>query len=151
MNDILFHGKTKESHVSRLLTNYRIITSYCPPNATTSWKASIRITSTRCHPSNSTPPDRRCPHFPPQSLPAWDRIMEKHNAHMFNMMVMDREDFDAYCVWRFPILFGCVKRLPPPKKNSTTHSTRATLAASANCSWTPGYSPTIRITLNYPQ
>lgn len=32
---------------------------------------------------------------------------------MFNMMVMDKADFDAYCTWLFPILFECTKRLPP--------------------------------------
>lgn len=49
----------------------------------------------------------------PQSIPAWDQVMGRRSAHMFNMMVMDKADFDAYCTWLFPILFECTKRLPP--------------------------------------
>lgn len=43
---------------------------------------------------------RRCPAF----SEAFDRVMSRTCAHMFNMMVMSREKFDAYCAWLFPIL-----------------------------------------------
>jgi hypothetical protein len=31
--------------------------------------------------------------------------MKGTSAHMFNMMIMSKEKFDAYCQWLFPILF----------------------------------------------
>ena len=32
-------------------------------------------------------------------------VMNGHKAHMFNMFIMKKTDFDAYCAWMFPILF----------------------------------------------
>lgn len=38
-------------------------------------------------------------------LPAFDKIMKRTWAHMFNMFIMKKELLDAYCSWMFPILF----------------------------------------------
>lgn len=38
-------------------------------------------------------------------LPAFEKVMNKRSAHMFNMFVMQKEYFDAYCEWLFAILF----------------------------------------------
>lgn len=43
-------------------------------------------------------------------LPAFDRQMERTGAHMFNMMVMRSDYFDAYCKWLFSVLFEVEKR-----------------------------------------
>lgn len=51
----------------------------------------------------------------PESVPAWDQVMQSRSAHLFNMMIMDREDFDAYCAWLFPILFELTSRLDPAR------------------------------------
>jgi hypothetical protein len=40
----------------------------------------------------------------PDYLPAFDMMMKRRSAHMFNMFVMKKEQFDAYCdvyFWRF--------------------------------------------------
>jgi hypothetical protein len=41
----------------------------------------------------------------PAYLKAFDDVMKGTSAHMFNMMIMSKEKFDAYCQWLFPILF----------------------------------------------
>lgn len=40
----------------------------------------------------------------PGYLPAYDKFMKKRSAHMFNMFIMKRDKFDAYCQWMFDIL-----------------------------------------------
>lgn len=40
----------------------------------------------------------------PSALPFFDVQMQRTGAHMFNMMVMRADLFDAYCAWLFPIL-----------------------------------------------
>lgn len=42
----------------------------------------------------------------PTAVPFFDVQMKRTHAHMFNMMVMREELFDAYCAWLFPILEG---------------------------------------------
>lgn len=39
--------------------------------------------------------------------------MEKSKAHIFNMLIMDRNEFNSYCKWLFPILFELTHRLDP--------------------------------------
>lgn len=41
----------------------------------------------------------------PEYLPAFDLVMNKTSAHMFNMLIMKRTILDSYCSWLFPILF----------------------------------------------
>lgn len=40
----------------------------------------------------------------PQALPAWDTVMRRRSGHRFNMFIMRKEPFEAYCAWLFPIL-----------------------------------------------
>ncbi len=47
----------------------------------------------------------------PEYVGAWDALMKKRSAHIFNMMIMDRADFNAYCEWLFPILFELTRRI----------------------------------------
>ena len=49
----------------------------------------------------------RCPAY----LPAYDRQMKRRGGHRFNMFVMRRDLFDAYCTWLFDILFALEERL----------------------------------------
>lgn len=49
----------------------------------------------------------------PQYMPEWKKLMKRRSSRFFNMMIMDREHFDAYCAWIFPILAEIVRRLPP--------------------------------------
>lgn len=44
----------------------------------------------------------RCPEY----LPVWDKVMHSRRVHIFNMFVMSRENFHAYCQWLFPIIDG---------------------------------------------
>ena len=51
----------------------------------------------------------------PDYVPAFDDLMKSKKAHMFNMFVMSKEKFDAYCSWLFPVLFELVERIDPQK------------------------------------
>jgi hypothetical protein len=47
----------------------------------------------------------------PDYLPAWEQVMKSTTGHRFNMFVMRRDLFDAYCTWLFNILFELERRL----------------------------------------
>lgn len=47
----------------------------------------------------------------PKYLSAYDTSMTKTYGHRFNMFIMKRDKFDAYCQWLFGILFELEKRL----------------------------------------
>lgn len=47
----------------------------------------------------------------PQYVAAYDSSMKKTVGHRFNMFVMKRDRFNAYCEWLFDILFELEKRL----------------------------------------
>lgn len=47
----------------------------------------------------------------PGYLPAFDRCMKRRYGHRFNMLIMKRPLFDAYCQWLFDVLFELEKRL----------------------------------------
>lgn len=47
----------------------------------------------------------------PEYLVAFDRVMNRTWAHMFNMFVMRKDYFDEYCKWLFTILFELEKRI----------------------------------------
>lgn len=56
----------------------------------------------------------QCPEF----LNAFNLVMKRRGAHLFNMFIMKRERLDSYCSWLFPILFELenrleYKKLPP--------------------------------------
>ncbi len=43
---------------------------------------------------------RQCPEY----LSAYQNLLKRTGAHMFNLFVMKKDLFDAYCAWLFPIL-----------------------------------------------
>lgn len=47
----------------------------------------------------------------PDYIPAYDAYMKRSIGHRFNMFIMRRPQFDAYCQWMFDILFELEKRL----------------------------------------
>lgn len=47
----------------------------------------------------------------PEYLSAFDKVMERKYAHMFNMFIMKKEIFDSYCKWMFPLLFEADRRI----------------------------------------
>ena len=47
----------------------------------------------------------------PEYLPAFDKCMKCRSGHRFNMLIMKRPIFDAYCQWLFDVLFELEKRL----------------------------------------
>lgn len=49
----------------------------------------------------------RCPEY----VPAFENVMNRTWAHMFNMFVMRRDLYDAYMQWLFDILFELEKRV----------------------------------------
>lgn len=40
----------------------------------------------------------------PEYVPIFDRCMASTGGHMFNMLVMRADLFDAYCAWLFPLI-----------------------------------------------
>lgn len=50
----------------------------------------------------------------PDDLPAFDSVMKKKSGHRFNMFIMKKEEFSAYCEWLFKIL-GEVEEVIPYK------------------------------------
>ena len=47
----------------------------------------------------------------PEYLEAYDSSMKRTAGHRFNMFIMEKRLFDAYCEWLFGILFELEKRL----------------------------------------
>ena len=47
----------------------------------------------------------------PEYLESFDRTVRQRWGYMFNMMIMDRQLFDAYCTWLFDILFELKQRI----------------------------------------
>lgn len=47
----------------------------------------------------------------PQYLDSFNEIMRGSKLHLYNMFMMKKEDFDAYCEWLFDILFELEKRI----------------------------------------
>ena len=47
----------------------------------------------------------------PDYLQAFDTVMNRSHAHMFNMFIMKRDIFDQYCTWAFPILLETDRRV----------------------------------------
>lgn len=47
----------------------------------------------------------------PEYEEAFDTVMNRSWAHMFNMFVMKKEYFDTYCAWLFPVLFEVDKHI----------------------------------------
>ncbi len=41
----------------------------------------------------------------PTYVQSFDSVIKKRSAHMFNMFIMKKEQFDKYCEWLFKILF----------------------------------------------
>lgn len=51
----------------------------------------------------------------PTYLSAYDKVLNGHSAHMFNMFIMKKDIFDAYCTWLFDILFELEKQIDVSK------------------------------------
>ena len=47
----------------------------------------------------------------PEYLPAYDAVMARTSGHRFNMFIMKKEPFNAYCSWLFDVLFRLEQRL----------------------------------------
>jgi hypothetical protein len=47
----------------------------------------------------------------PEYIDAYNSVMSKTNGHRFNMFIMKRSTFDAYCSWLFDILFELESQL----------------------------------------
>ncbi len=50
----------------------------------------------------------------PEYLDAFNESMRRTAGHRFNMFIMRREQYEAYCEWLFGILFETEKRMPAP-------------------------------------
>lgn len=51
----------------------------------------------------------------PDYVDAFDIVMQRSYAHMFNMFIMKKDYFDTYCKWLFPIILEADKRIDTKK------------------------------------
>lgn len=54
----------------------------------------------------------------PSFLSEFNKLHKRTSAHMFNMFIMKKEIFDAYCTWLFDILFDLENRVDVAKYDS---------------------------------
>lgn len=54
----------------------------------------------------------------PRYVDSFDKIMTNKKSHRFNMLIMKKEKFDAYCNWLFDILFELEKTIDISDYNS---------------------------------
>ncbi|MBF8984607.1 DUF4422 domain-containing protein [Lutibacter sp. B2] len=47
----------------------------------------------------------------PQYIDSFDKVMNGTQLHIYNMFIMQKEEFDRYCEWLFDILFELEKRV----------------------------------------
>jgi len=55
----------------------------------------------------------------PEYIPAFHTVMDSKKLYIFNMFVMSRDRFNAYCQWLFNILFELEKRIDISTYNKT--------------------------------
>lgn len=77
------------------------------------------VETMRSHWDHTQPPEQlaHAEHVVADLEPAYSeefgRVLSMRGAHMFNMMVMRADLFDAYCAWLFPLLEELTRRLDP--------------------------------------
>lgn len=77
------------------------------------------IETMRSHWDHTQPPEqlsvaeRVVADLEPAYSAALGQVLSSRGAHMFNMMVMRSDIFDAYCAWVFPLLSELTTRLDP--------------------------------------
>lgn len=82
-------------------------------------RRSYYIETMRSHWDHTQPPEqltgveRVVAELEPVYSEALSRSLSARGAHMFNMMVMRADAFDAYCAWLFPLLAELTRRLDP--------------------------------------
>jgi hypothetical protein len=60
----------------------------------------------------------------PEYLPAFDQVMHRTWAHMFNMMIMRRPQLDGYAQWLFTVLAQVEARVQDDVPNWTVYEQR---------------------------
>ena len=51
----------------------------------------------------------------PDYIASYDKVIKRTYGYMFNMMIMKKDLFDAYCSWLFDILFELENRIDMPE------------------------------------
>ena len=108
----IVNGKVKEVLSKEELELLLETTDIILPN-----KRNYYIETNRSHYNHAHPAigldetDRIIQEKYPEYSAAFTTVMNRTWAHMFNMFVMRRDLYDAYCQWMFDILFELEKRL----------------------------------------
>lgn len=81
----------------------------------------------------------------PEYVPMFDRCMASTSGHMFNMLVMRADLFDAYCAWLFPLIDELASQIDA---SAYTPFEKRYPAGSASSCWTCGSKQTDRMSSN---
>jgi hypothetical protein len=114
--DRIFLGPTKDKK-HKILTNEKaeeLLSHYDAilPKKRHYWIETLASHYNHSHYSRDLEATRRIiADFCPAYLPAFDLVMNRRSAHMFNMMIMRKDLFHVYSRWLFNILFRLEKRI----------------------------------------
>lgn len=108
-----------DSPLDRVATGGELVGLLSGAGAVLPRRRSYYIETMRSHWDHTQPPEqlaeaeRVVADLEPAYSPALSCVLSARGAHMFNMMVMRAELFDAYCAWIFPVLEELTRRLDP--------------------------------------
>jgi hypothetical protein len=120
-----YHGNSLESKQKAILskTDYEVLLQDCDcilPEKRNYYIETVRSQYEHAHSKRDLDEiERIIRELYPKYIPAFHTVMDSKKLHIFNMFVMSREYFNAYCQWLFDILFGLEKRIDISTYNKT--------------------------------
>ena len=108
-----------DNRLSRVATGEELLGLLSRCDAVLPRRRNYYIETMRSHWDHTQPPEqlaeaeRVIAELEPGYSAALSTVLSSRGAHMFNMMVMRADLFDAYCAWLFPLLDELVNRLDP--------------------------------------
>lgn len=105
--------------LSRVATGEELLRLLSRYDAVLPRRRNYYIETMRSHWDHTQPPEqlaeaeRVVADLEPGYSEALSSVLSSRGAHMFNMMVMRADLFDAYCAWLFPLLGELTRRIDP--------------------------------------
>lgn len=105
--------------LDRVVTGKELLAVLADGDAVLPRRRHYYVETMRSHWDHTQPPEqlaeavRVVAELAPSYSAEFEHVLSRRGAHMFNMMVMRAEVFDAYCAWLFPLLMELASRLNP--------------------------------------